>query len=303
MNEAGVPVTLIAGYLGAGKTTWLNARIAAGLPGGALILVNDFGTINIDADLIAWRDDRMIRLTNGCICCSLAESLAAQLAGIARWSRPPSAVLIETSGVAEPARIADLLLVSKAFRLDTIVCLVDAASLDRRLADTRIAELVVAQIAAADCLSINRLPGDGAARAAIHARLDALNAAASRHETALDSVPIDDTPRPARTAVEAMGVARGSAIEGTSAAWARFALRKQAPVNRKEIEAVLARYADVLARAKGVLRDAGGPMVFQWADGQARWSATSRAAGVGQLVGIGFRGRRFDALVTALEAL
>lgn len=288
---ADVPVTLVAGYLGAGKTTWLNQWIAAGVPAGALILVNDFGTINIDAELIAYRDDRVLRLTNGCICCSLSESLSAQLASITRWADRPTAVIIETSGVAEPARIADLVRVSRVFTLAETVCLVDGASLSARLADERVARLVAGQIAAADRLVVNRLEDcDETSRATTLATLDRLNpAVASQYEPA---APIHSSAE-AHTTAARLVPKNG----GPSPAWARCVIRYDAPVERAWLNAILTRYSDVVVRAKGVLPVADGPRVFQWSGGRARWTATHRAVAVGQLVAIGFAGERFDAFV------
>lgn len=289
-----VPVTLIAGYLGAGKTTWLNARIETGLPAGALILVNDFGTINVDAELIAYRDDRVLRLTNGCICCSLSESLAVQLADISRWDEPPSAIFIETSGVAEPARIADLIRVSRAYRLDEIVCLVDGANLYARLADVRVATLVEGQIVAADQLSVNRLENTTPETSAwLKDELARLNPDVfhSRHANIESST--------ARTFIPAAPTGRDS----HRPAWARFAIRFGNPINRTELETVLDRYRDVLVRAKGTLFENDRCVVFQWSGGRARWTATARTLGAGQLIGIGFEGQRFDALAAGLEAL
>ena len=78
MRTEPIPVTLLTGFLGAGKTSYLNARLRRGIPPGSLILVNDFGDINIDAELIEYRDEQILRLSNGCICCTLGGSLAEQ---------------------------------------------------------------------------------------------------------------------------------------------------------------------------------------------------------------------------------
>lgn len=300
MIETPAPVTLIAGYLGAGKTTWLNARIEAGLPAGALILVNDFGSINVDADLIDYRDDRLIRLTNGCICCSLSDSLAMQLARIARWETPPSALYIETSGVAEPQRLVDLFRVARGFRLAEIICLVDASSVLHSLVDERVGTLVAAQITAADTLSINRRTRlDGPQRAALEATLGRLNAQAG---SSLGESANEDK------------IASGGAVQSGRAAgqdgrigrpaWARFALTKPEPVSREALEAILNHHADTIVRAKGMLRiDDDRHAVFNWSGRRARWTAAAHHSNAGQLVGIGFAGADFDALKNELEAL
>src|SRR5580693_3293971 len=105
-----VPVVLVAGFLGAGKTTVVNHLLANA--GGMRIaaVVNDFGAINIDAELIAGASDGVVSLANGCICCSLEGDLLRTLASILRRTPRPDAILIETSGVADPADIVRNLL-------------------------------------------------------------------------------------------------------------------------------------------------------------------------------------------------
>lgn len=128
------PVLLIAGYLGAGKTTLLNHLLAN--PGGRRIaaVVNDFGAINVDAALLGAVSDEVISLTNGCICCSLQGDLLRTLANVLKRPAPPDAIVIETSGVSDPAEIIRALMDPVIFRvapLETVMTLVDA----RRLSD------------------------------------------------------------------------------------------------------------------------------------------------------------------------
>lgn len=299
MSESLIPVTLIVGYLGAGKTTWLNARIETGLPAGALILVNDFGAINVDAELIAYRDDRLIRLTNGCICCSLSDSLAVQLARIARWEVPPTALYIETSGVAEPQRLVDLFRVARCFRLEETICLIDASSVLHSLSDERVGTLVAAQVAAADTLSINRLSEhSGTQQNTLEERLRRLNTNA---KAALNSATNNNNNTGESTDLK---LDHGLSCRPTRPAWARFALSKPDPVSREYLDAIFYRYADSVVRAKGVLRTTDGKhAVFQWSGQSARWTAAAGRSGVGQLVGIGFAGKNFDALKHKLEEL
>ena len=101
-----IPIALITGYLGAGKTTLIN-RLLAGEHGIRLaVLVNDFGAVNIDAALIQSHDGETISLTNGCVCCSVADDLGAALDAQLARAAPPDRVVLEASGVAETARIA-----------------------------------------------------------------------------------------------------------------------------------------------------------------------------------------------------
>ena len=101
-----LPVTVVGGYLGAGKTTLLN-RLLADTQGRRLaVLVNDFGAVNIDAGLIANRDGETISLVNGCVCCSIGDNLGMTLYDLAERPDGPEHIVIEASGVADPARIA-----------------------------------------------------------------------------------------------------------------------------------------------------------------------------------------------------
>ncbi|QEL10089.1 hypothetical protein FY550_02385 [Kushneria phosphatilytica] len=307
MNERAstpIPVTLITGYLGAGKTSWLNARIRQGIPYGALILVNDFGTINLDADLIEYRSDRMLRLSNGCICCSLGESLAMELTRIARWPERPSALYIETSGVAEPARIIDLITVARHFELQATICLIDAASINRTLADPRVGELAAGQIRAADELSINRHARlDDGERRVVFNQLRRLNPSMSArltHQLASTATTDDNAP----PGSESASVTHAWLTPAANSRWDRFSIRLPDGIERHRLEAVLNEYADVLARAKGILCDVSGRrQLFQWSGGQANWHPTAAAGQCGTLIGIGFEGERFRTLAASLEAL
>ncbi|WP_407156407.1 CobW family GTP-binding protein [Bradyrhizobium sp. STM 3557] len=124
-----VPVLLVTGYLGAGKTTLLNHLLAN--PGGRRIaaVVNDFGAIDIDAGLLGTVSDGVVSLKNGCICCSLQGDLLRTLASVIKRPSPPDAIVIETSGVSDPAEIIRNLMdpvIFKVAPLETVVTLVDA---------------------------------------------------------------------------------------------------------------------------------------------------------------------------------
>jgi G3E family GTPase len=161
---SGIPLTVIGGFLGAGKTTLVNR----------LLLVNDFGAINIDAALIASRDGDTIALTNGCVCCGMGDDLGAGLSRLAARTQAVEHVVIEASGVSDPWRIAQLALVEPGFSLEPIVVVADATSLLRQLDDRWVADTVRQQIAAAELVVLSKtdLTGDAGAaevRAAIRA--------------------------------------------------------------------------------------------------------------------------------------
>lgn len=152
-----VPMTLLGGYLGAGKTTIVNRVLAAAGDEGRRIavLVNDLGSVQVDAELIAAQHDDTIELANGCICCSLVDGFAVALETLRERPEPPDHVLVELSGVAEPARVVPWASTA-GFRLDGVVVVADADQIRARGADLRLADLVESQLAAADLVLITK---------------------------------------------------------------------------------------------------------------------------------------------------
>lgn len=125
------PVTVIGGFLGAGKTTLLNALISGGAGRRLGVLVNDFGAINIDADLVVGVDGDMVSLGGGCICCSIREDLASSIVAMLSRDDAPEHLVIEASGVSDPAAVARAIAgpqLQGLAALDGVVVVVDAES-------------------------------------------------------------------------------------------------------------------------------------------------------------------------------
>ena len=126
-----VPILLVTGFLGAGKTTVVNHLLAHAEGRRIAAVVNDFGAINIDAELIAGASDGVVSLSNGCICCSLEGDLLRTLAALLRRDPQPEFIVIETSGVADPSDIVRNLMDPVIWReapLETVLCVVDATT-------------------------------------------------------------------------------------------------------------------------------------------------------------------------------
>lgn len=158
-----IPVTVLSGYLGSGKTTIINNVLAQPHGMRIAVLVNDFGPINIDAGLIASEDGETIELSNGCVCCSIGDELGEALSAVAAWDNPPDRVLLEASGVAEPARIAMTAGYWPGFSLDAVIVAADAETVRVRAADKFVGTLVRSQLDSADLIALTKtdlLPED-----------------------------------------------------------------------------------------------------------------------------------------------
>ncbi len=116
-----IPFSVIGGFLGAGKTTLLNHWLRHAQGQRLALLVNDFGAINIDADLIEAHAGDTIALTNGCVCCQIGDDLSLALLRVLDSARRFDAVIVEASGVADPGRIAQLGRADPRLRLDAVI--------------------------------------------------------------------------------------------------------------------------------------------------------------------------------------
>lgn len=156
-GPARLPATVIGGWLGAGKTTLVNHLLRHADGRRIAVLVNDFGEVSIDADLIEGADGGVLSLAGGCMCCSWGEDLFGTLARVRARRPAPDVLLVETSGVAQPATVARLLRLAPDLEVEGVVVLVDAETVRERGADRYVGELVRQQLAEADLLLLNKL--------------------------------------------------------------------------------------------------------------------------------------------------
>jgi G3E family GTPase len=279
-----MPVALITGFLGSGKTTLLNKVLQDPRMARSLVLVNEFGEVGLDHLFVQSVDGDMVLLQSGCVCCTIKGDLERTLRDIARKRfneelAPFDRVLIETTGLADPAPIVALLLnnpgTAHDYRLDAIVTTVDlvngASQLDAQ-------EEAVKQVAVADRLLLTKGDlADDATRGALDARIAALNPGARRHEVShgaidpallFDAGPFDPAGKTARVrdwlSAEAHDHDHGHHHHDRNrhdAQVGSFCLTFEEPLDwtvfHRWLSAVRANWADRLLRVKGVLNVAG----------------------------------------------
>ncbi len=158
-----IPITILTGFLGAGKTTLLNRILRSDHGLRLAVMVNDFGAVNIDAEMVVGVEGETVSLANGCICCTIRDDLAITALDLAQRQPPPEHILIETSGVSDPFAVAQTFLLPQLqplFRLDSIITIVDA---EQALSLSGAQEaLAIDQIAAADIVVLNKTDLAGA---------------------------------------------------------------------------------------------------------------------------------------------
>ena len=185
-----IPLTVIGGFLGTGKTTLLNHLLEHNEGRRLAVLVNDFGAINIDAALVAQQGAGIVSLANGCVCCSIGDDLSEALIRVIDAPQRPDAIVIEASGVSDPWRIAQVGLADPALALDSVLVMVDAATVREQAADPLLQDTVLRQLQAADLLVVNQCDRvDADALAALNGWLDRQAPGTPRHQTTFAQVP------------------------------------------------------------------------------------------------------------------
>jgi len=189
-----IPVTVITGYLGAGKTTLLNRILTEQHGRRYAVIVNEFGEIGIDNDLVVGADEEVFEMNNGCICCTVRGDLIRIFEGLMRRRGKFDAIVVETTGLANPAPVAQTFFmdadVKDAARLDAVVTVADAKWLGERLKDAPEAK---SQIAFADVIVLNKvdLVSDDEL-AEVEGRIRAINPYAALHRAVKSDVPLKE---------------------------------------------------------------------------------------------------------------
>jgi G3E family GTPase len=189
-----IPVTVLTGYLGAGKTTLLNRILSENHGKKYAVIVNEFGEIGIDNDLIIGADEEVFEMNNGCVCCTVRGDLVRILDGLMKRKGKFDAIIVETTGLADPAPVAQTFFVDedvqKNARLDAVVTVADAKWLSDRLKDAPEAKN---QIAFADVIVLNKTDLVSKAELAeVEARIRGINPYAKLHRTERCKVALSD---------------------------------------------------------------------------------------------------------------
>lgn len=156
-----LPLTVIGGYLGAGKTTLINRLLTGDHGRRLMVMVNDFGAVNIDASLLASASEDTLELTNGCVCCTMGADLFMAVGDVLDRPHRPDHLVIEASGIADPARIAEVARNEPDLSYAGIVTVVDGVNFETLVRETRIAPQLQGQIAVADLVVVSKaMPED-----------------------------------------------------------------------------------------------------------------------------------------------
>ncbi len=271
-------LTVLGGYLGAGKTTLLNHILRDAGGRRLAVIVNDFGSINIDASLIESRTDDTLTLANGCICCSISAGFGEALTELSRRDPAPEQVVIEASGIADPAKIGHFGSLPP-YRLDGIVVVADAETIRMRARDKYVGGQVVRQLQAADLIVLNKIDLVGEAeRSDLQAWLREQVPDARILATSFGRMPLALL---IGLHAEAEAHADGHDHHGHAHAhahdhgneYASCSVTLDAPVREADFRAMVQAWPPAVLRAKGIVHleeDPGRRQVFQLVG--RRWS-------------------------------
>ena len=291
LTPPAIPLTILAGFLGSGKTTVLNYILHN--PAGRRItaIVNDFGALNIDQEVITQKHGNQISLANGCVCCSVGDDLTRTLFEILTAPNKPDHILIEASGVSDPARIAAFASVDRELHLEGIICCIDTMAYARQSQDPRLEDTMERQINAAnillatktDLLSETDWNGFEEMLTKTHVQKDR---------------PIIKCVNGAVPAEIILGVHQASDLTTLSSTPISHQFKSFSghlgEITPEALHQQIIKLAPHLIRAKGITRDANGPYIFHFAGGHWSVERNSQITPSGHFVLIGFENLKIE---------
>jgi G3E family GTPase len=253
-----IPLTVVGGFLGAGKTSLLNHILSQASGRAIAVLVNDFGRVNVDAALIVSVTGETVSLVNGCVCCTIRKDLLEEVIAVCGRTPRPEHIVIETSGVSNPLVVADTFLTSEAQRfveLRAVIAVLDAELACDEEAPHR--SLAMARLAASDLVVVNKT--DLVSREARSTLAQQIRTAAPRArvwETAFGVVPLhlvfDDAPEGAGGRGRPAAVHEAGGDHGTR--FAAWVFRSERRWTFSEIQRAVDKLPDDIYRGKGRIR-------------------------------------------------
>ncbi|HEY4170010.1 MAG TPA: GTP-binding protein [Reyranella sp.] len=302
-------LTVLGGYLGAGKTTLLNHVLRQTDGRRLAVIVNDFGSINIDASLVESRTGDTLMLANGCICCSISAGFAEALTGLAHRAPAPEHVIIEASGIADPTAVSHFASVPP-YRLDGVIAVADAETIRARTNDKYVGGKVLRQLQGANLIVLNKTDLVSPTEAAqVRAWLNQQVPDARVVASSFGRVPLamligahgDGAPSPNHGHSH-----HHDRVDHHDEEYTSCSVTLDAPVRETDFQAMVAALPPGVLRAKGIVHlseDPGRRYVFQLV-GRRRTLTPDRAWGDEsartQIVIIGLAGQIDDHLLRPL---
>jgi G3E family GTPase len=306
-----IPLTILTGFLGAGKTTLLNRILTSDHGRRVAVLVNDFGSINIDAELVVGVEENMISLANGCVCCEIRDDLLESVERLIHRSELPEHILLEASGVADPAGIWATFAASRHPRwlhLDGVLCVVDCEQIFAHLDEVpELLMLKARQIGFADIVLLNKI--DLVSMEVldyVRTWIDTMMDRVRMLEVVRCQVPVDVLLGVSRDLTSARGVKVDADRQGHQQQFSTWTFKTEKAFDETALRDMISRRLPAaIYRCKGFVRIHRGELPFKLLQSVGRRTELTpapEATGPSRIVAIGRKGLDPDHLRDVFES-